>query len=81
MTASMVGDWTEMYYEAVEDYFWRPKMIGRMPMEKRRGWPHWEAGLRAQEVPLNHILNIFFALAPQAMSSITEIRVNTVGSA
>jgi len=61
------GPWAEIYYEAVEDYFWVPKLIGRRPLEVSSSWGELSEALRQREVPLNHILNMFFVLAPQAV--------------
>lgn len=59
--------WNNRYYDAVQEIFWDPQLIGRRPMEPRKYANDWDmlAGLRRLEVPLNHILGIFFSLAPQ----------------
>ena len=65
MTLKLVDDWTQTYYEAIQDYFWEPALFGRKPNGDPKPWSHWEERLRRLEVPLNHILSQFFALAPQ----------------
>lgn len=59
--------WNNRYYDAVQEIFWDPQLIGRRPMDPRKYANDWDmlAGLRRLEVPLNHILGIFFSLAPQ----------------
>jgi hypothetical protein len=65
--AEMGTHWNNRYYDAVQEIFWDPQLIGRRPMSPRKYANDWDmlAGLRRLEVPLNHILGIFFSLAPQ----------------
>lgn len=65
MALKFVDDWTQTYYEAIQDYFWEPALFGRKPNGDPKPWSHWEERLRRLEVPLNHILSQFFALAPE----------------
>lgn len=59
--------WTDLYYDVVEHYFWRPQAIGRIsdPKKTPRHWDHWKNKLESQETPLNHIVNFLFHIAPQ----------------
>lgn len=58
--------WTEEYYDLVEHYFWAPDQIGHRSDKDRKLKKPAEvmARLRRNEEPLNHILGLFFALAP-----------------
>lgn len=58
--------WTDQYYRIVEHYFWSPQRIGRQSCKdgKPRNWKYWQAKLENQETPLNHIVDIFFHVAP-----------------
>lgn len=78
MKPKFADDWTELYYQAVEDYFWEPAIIGRMPDGDSKPWPQWKASLREKEVPLNHILSLFFALAPQ--DTVDQVLSRLVGA-
>jgi hypothetical protein len=59
-------NWTDEYREIVEFYWWEPQMLGRSEKNYRRFrtademWSH----LATKEVPLNHLLSIFFTLFP-----------------
>jgi hypothetical protein len=59
--------WTDLYYQVVEHYFWRPQAIGRIsdPQKPSRPWSHWQEKLKSQETPLNHIIDFLFHIAPQ----------------
>jgi len=58
--------WTELYYQIVEHYFWRPQAIGRRSdPSKRHPWDYWKNKLESQEVPLNHVLEFLFYIAPE----------------
>jgi hypothetical protein len=58
--------WTEEYYDIVDHYFWAPDRLGHRSDKERRLKKSSEVlgVLRRIEEPLNHILGIFFALAP-----------------
>ncbi|MEJ2649900.1 MAG: hypothetical protein P8016_16015 [Sedimentisphaerales bacterium] len=59
-------DWTSEYYEILEFYFWEPQHLGRAKSSKCRYATPVEALKHVQkmEVSLNHMLNLFFRLAP-----------------
>jgi len=59
--------WTDLYYDVVEHYFWRPQAIGRISDRTKpaRHWRHWKGKLESQETPLNHIVDFLFHIAPQ----------------
>lgn len=60
--------WTELYYKVVSSYFWRPQDIGRMAVPgKSRPWSDWKQRLEGQEIPLNHVLDFLFHIAPQSL--------------
>lgn len=61
--------WTDLYYQVVEHYFWRPQAIGRIsdPDKTAHPWKHWQEKLESQETPLNHIVDFLFHVAPQDM--------------
>ena len=61
--------WTDLYYDVVAHYFWRPQDIGRKsdPEKQPRHWNYWREKLESQEAPLNHILNFLFHIAPQEL--------------
>lgn len=61
--------WTDIYYRVVEEFFWRPQIIGRKsdPNRPSRPWSHWRQKLASQEVALNHILDLLFHIAPQEL--------------
>jgi len=63
--------WTDLYYDVVKHYFWRPQDIGRKappsPKPRRPGWDHWRNRLRAQEAPLNHMMDFLFHVAPDEL--------------
>jgi len=58
-----IENWNADYYSIVEEYFWAPSMLGRRPMQDVRPLEIFRR-LRSNEVPLNHVLMIFFRLAP-----------------
>lgn len=62
----MTRPWTEEYYDIVDHYFWAPDRLGHLsnPLRKLKKPADVMARLRRIEEPLNHILGIFFALAP-----------------
>ena len=59
--------WTDLYYDVVEHYFWRPQAIGRIADRTKpaKNWGHWKDKLASQETPLNHIIDFLFHIAPQ----------------
>ncbi len=59
--------WTDLYYQVIEHYFWRPQAIGRISDESKtpKPWKHWKGKLESQETPLNHIVNLLLHIAPQ----------------
>jgi hypothetical protein len=65
MLKNLSPSWTQAYYNAIEGYFWSPSLIGRAKTGKTKPWHEWHAGLLKKELPLNHILNLFFALTQQ----------------
>lgn len=62
----MTRPWTEEYYDAVDHYFWAPDRLGHLsnPFRSLKKPADIMARLRRIEEPLNHILGIFFSLAP-----------------
>jgi hypothetical protein len=58
------GGWTEEYRTIVEHYFWSPQQLNRQSRSPSLPWDQVWAALRQREVPLNHLLNLFFRLAP-----------------
>jgi hypothetical protein len=58
--------WTEEYYDILEDYAWAPDRLGHKsdPGHKLKNPTNVVNRLRRLEEPMNHILGIFFALAP-----------------
>ncbi|MBN4050368.1 hypothetical protein JYT28_01280, partial [Desulfobulbus sp. AH-315-M07] len=92
MALEPAQQWTDFYYKVVEHYFWRPQGIGRMtdPSKSGLGWSHWREKLREHEAPLNHILDLFFHMAPQELldraasglmdRSLSRLRLVTAGS-
>jgi hypothetical protein len=63
--------WNDAYYEMLEFYYWEPQHLGRA--KKTNGFVKTvdaiTARLRTIEVPLNHLLEFFFALAPKDFTS------------
>lgn len=59
--------WNTTYYEIIQEYYWDPKMIGRVPAKPPVFANDREmlGNLRCREVPLNHMLALFFGLAPR----------------
>jgi hypothetical protein len=62
----MKRSWTEEYYDIVDHYFWAPDRLGHLsnPLRALKSPAEIMARLRRIEEPLNHILGIFFSLAP-----------------
>ena len=67
MLKNLSPSWTQVYYNVVEGYFWSPELIGRGPAGKAKPWHEWHEGLLKKELPLNHILNLFFTLTQQGV--------------
>ena len=65
MLKNLSPSWTQVYYNAIEGYFWSPELIGRGATGNPKPWHEWHEGLLKKELPLNHILNLFFALTQQ----------------
>ena len=59
--------WNSTYYEIMQEYYWDPKLLGRVPANPAvfANEPEMLGNLRRMEVSINHILALFFALAPQ----------------
>lgn len=62
----MGRSWTDSYYDSLEHYFWTSERLGHKPDPDRKLKKPGEvfARLKRLEGPLNHILGLFFALAP-----------------
>lgn len=69
MALEKAPSWTDLYYQIVEHYFWRPQAIGRIsdPDKPANPWNHWKKKLQSQETPLNHMLDILFHVIPQEL--------------
>jgi len=63
--------WTDLYYDIIENYFWAPQTIGRKSAGPSHPWNFWKKKLESQEVPLNHMLNLFFHIVPQELLDIS----------
>jgi hypothetical protein len=61
--------WTAEYQNILEFYFWEPQHLNRVSPAKelRRPVDDVIGRLMKREVPLNHLLNIFFRLAPDGL--------------
>jgi hypothetical protein len=59
--------WNSVYYDVIQEYYWDPKLIGRVPAVPPIFANDKEmlGNLRRMEVSLNHLLALFFSLAPQ----------------
>lgn len=64
--SSFSSTWSDEYREIVEFYWWEPQVFGRSQKNYHRFKTADEmwASVSRKEVPLNHILNVFFALFP-----------------
>lgn len=71
--------WTEAYYDAMEHYAWAPDRLGhRSDPQHVNGTPSEVlARLRRIEEPLNHIVGVFFSLAPPSL--LQDLFVKFVG--
>lgn len=62
----MKNSWVDLYYDALEFYYWEPQHLGR----KKPANPAFKDSkevmdhLHRVEVPLNHLIKQFFSLAP-----------------
>lgn len=65
----IAGNWTDEYAAIIEHYFWSPQQINRRSAEARLPWDVVWRRLMGREVPLNHLLNIFFRLAPDELTA------------
>jgi hypothetical protein len=67
----MVGKalWPQEYYHALEHYYWEPQKLNRHANAKRGKNEVEEVlrGLHKSETALNHILNVFFNIAPHPL--------------
>lgn len=65
----MSNRWTAEYDNIVEFYFWEPQHLnrGKPPGAKSASSHEVLSALARREVPLNHVLSIFFSLAPQGL--------------
>lgn len=59
--------WNSTYYDIIQEYYWDPKLLGRVPANPAIFANDKEmlGNLRRMEVSLNHMLALFFGLAPQ----------------
>lgn len=59
--------WNRTYYEIMQEFYWDPKLLGRVPAKPAVFANDREmlGNLRRMEVSINHILALFFGLAPQ----------------
>lgn len=64
--------WTDEYYEIMEFYYWEPQHIGKKKNPQNpKTIEQIHEKLRAKEVPLNHLLNIYLKLLSNgALSSL-----------
>jgi len=69
LAAPSSAHWTDEYAAIVEHFFWVPQGINRRAGNSPMPWPEVWAALRKRETPLNHLMNIFFRLAPEALSA------------
>ena len=60
--------WPQFLYDLYEWCFWEPRRIGRLPDPESKGFAHYAGRLRATDEPLNHILRLFMALAPDEVA-------------
>lgn len=59
--------WNTNYYEILHDYYWEPQHLGRGAVINTRiaNQQQMLGSIRRMEVSLNHVLALFFSLAPQ----------------
>jgi hypothetical protein len=63
--------WPREYYGLLEHYHWEPQWLNRHAKAKSTDRPINQIfdSLNRAEVPLNHILNLFFSIAPDSLVS------------
>jgi hypothetical protein len=61
-----MSSWNDEYYDIIDFYYWEPQHLGKKKYDNSKYANVLEviSHLRKIEVPLNHIFNIFFRLAP-----------------
>ena len=64
----MRSTWNEEYYDIIDFYYWEPQHLGKQksPVSSYRSVEDVIAHVRGMEVSLNHQMNIFFRLIPNA---------------
>lgn len=64
-----MGGWAEMYYDAIDHYAWSPERLNHLSNPTHPLGTPRDVLVRLQrlEEPLNHILAIFFDLAPASL--------------
>ena len=79
--ADFGSHWNTTYYEIIQEYYWDPKLIGRVPAKPAVFANDCEmlGNLRRMEVSLNHMLALFFGLAPRDF--ISELEMTAFGDA
>lgn len=64
-------DWNNSYYAALETYLWKPQYLRRESKDrngnKKRRVNEIITSIKKLEEPFNHVLNIFFSLAPSSL--------------
>lgn len=61
----METGWHDHYYDVLEFYYWEPQHTDRARfLGKGSKYVQIKEHLRSIEVPLNHIITLFFLLAP-----------------
>jgi hypothetical protein len=64
-------NWNNSYYAALETYLWKPQYLRNESKDKGEGKKRRVdeiiASIKKLEEPLNHILNVFFSLAPSSL--------------
>lgn len=65
----IVRSWTEHYYDAMEHYAWSPERLGHKSDPAHTNGKPAEVLLRLRRVeePMNHLLSVFFSLAPSSL--------------
>lgn len=73
--ADFGSHWNTTYYEIIQEYYWDPKLIGRVPAKPPIFANDREmlSSLRRMEVSLNHMLGLFFGLAPRDFIHLLEV--------
>ncbi len=64
-------NWNNSYYAALETYLWKPQYLRNESKDKseikKRRVDEIIASVKELEEPLNHVLNVFFSLAPSSL--------------